>query len=360
MACCPNCATELKTVRQRDGLFYHCQGCDGRAVTIPQIRRVCGDRFATGLLRRINANPTIGDRGCPFCRQRMRRFESMDPPLELDACATCSAVWFDPYEFEAVPEGAIESVDAARLRGIETEAVWKLERNKPRGITDEAPDDDWKTIPAFFGFPVETECSALSQKPWFTWALCLTIAAISIASFFDLDRVVDRFGFVPQDALRFGGATFLTSFFLHAGILHLVGNLYFLLIFGDNVEDCLGGKRFLLLLLASTLAGDLLHLAAQSSSDIPCVGASGGISGVIVFYALQFPKARLGFLFRYFVMFRWVQMPAWVALGLWMGLQTLTVILQVNGFSNVAATAHLGGAMAGFLLWLVWGERAMH
>jgi membrane associated rhomboid family serine protease len=90
---------------------------------------------------------------------------------------------------------------------------------------------------------------------------------------------------------------------------------------------------------------------------VPCVGASGGISGVIVFYALQFPRARLGFLMRYFFYFRWIQFPAWVALVLWLLMQTFTVVMQISGFSNVAATAHLGGAAAGFFLWLEWRRR---
>jgi membrane associated rhomboid family serine protease len=110
-----------------------------------------------------------------------------------------------------------------------------------------------------------------------------------------------------------------------------------------------------LLIFAATLTGDAVHLLAEPASTVPCIGASGGISGVIVFYALQFPHARLGFLFRYgYVIFRWIQIPAWVALGLWMLLQSGMVLLQLNGFSNVAATAHLGGAAAGFGFWLAW------
>jgi membrane associated rhomboid family serine protease len=169
-----------------------------------------------------------------------------------------------------------------------------------------------------------------------------------------LRTAVGEFGFVPAEALRLGGLTWLTSFFLHGGILHLIGNLYFLLIFGDNVEDHLGRWRYLLLILAATLTGDLVHVLAAPQSTVPSIGASGGISGVIVFYALQFPKARLAFLFRYFLYFRWLQIPAWAALVLWMLLQFFTAALQLSGLSNTAATAHLGGAAAGFLLWLKW------
>lgn len=361
MPVCPNCGGTLHTVRQREGVFFHCRDCGGRAVTIPQIRRVAGDRFAIKVLRQINANEHFGERSCPFCTRMMRQFESLEPPLELDACKACGAVWFDPQEFEAVPEGFLESPEATRLRGIEAHATWRLEREKERdrgrSLTGDAPDDEWKAIPAFFGLPVESETSELSGRPWATWMTALLIAGASIAAFSNLRAAVDALGFIPAEAWRYGGLTFLTSFFLHGGLLHLAGNLYFFLIFGDNVEDYIGRWRYLLLLFGATLAGDVVHLLANPSSTVPCVGASGGISGVIVFYALQFPHARLGFMFRYWFRFQWVHMPAWFALILWLGLQSYTALMQWKGFSNVAATAHLGGAAAGFLFWLAWRKR---
>lgn len=357
MPLCPHCRTGLRTVRQREGLFYYCPICHGRAVTLPQIRRVAGDRCATSLLRRINQSTGPGGAHCPFCAMAMRRVFAAEPPLELDSCKPCGVVWFDANEFETLPEGAIESPDAARLRGIEVLATHKLEAMKPQGVTDDAPDADWKTIPALFGLPVESGINPLSRHPWLTWSLALAIAAISIVAFFHLTTAVGRYGFVPAEAWRLGGATWLTSFFLHGDLWHLVGNLYFLLIFGDNVEDCLGRGRYVLLLLTATLTGNALHWLVAPHSTIPCIGASGGISGVIVFYALQYPRARLGILLRYFFYFRWVQFPAWVALVLWLLLQMLTAVLQVSGFSHVGATAHLGGAVAGLVLWWRWRAR---
>jgi Zn-finger nucleic acid-binding protein len=200
MPACPACGTALETIRQREGLYFECPSCHGRAITFPQIRRVAGDRYTTSLLRQINANDNSAGRGCPFCTRSMRRFESKEPPLVLDACKTCGVVWFDPAEFNAVPEGAIESPDAARLRGIEAEAT----------------------------------------------------------------------------------------------------------------------------------------------------------SGVIVFYALQFPKAKIGHVVRFGFYFRWIQMPAWVLLILWLLMQGFILMLQLKGRSHVGATAHLGGALAGVLLWLRW------
>ena len=129
--------------------------------------------------------------------------------------------------------------------------------------------------------------------------------------------------------------------------MHLVGNLYFLLIFGSNVEDCLGRWRFLTLIFLATLAGDALHVMAQPHSIVACIGASGGISAAIAFYALKFPQARLDFLLR-----GWVPIPAWAAFILWLVQQGVSASLQLAGFSHVAGMAHLGGAAVGFLFWL--------
>jgi len=283
----------------------------------------------------------------------MRVFPGPGPGPTLDACRTCTTVWFDPHEFDAVPEGRVESADQLELRAREALARLQLEHLKETE-SDQAPDELWKTIPALFGFPVETQAPAVSGWPWLTWAVALAVTGVSLLAFGDLEGAVQQFGFVPAKALRYGGLTLLTSFFLHGGVFHLIGNLYFLLVFGDNVEDALGRARYALLLLGATLAGDLVHWLAAPDSAVPCVGASGGISGVIVFYALRFPQARLGVLFRYWLYFRWIQMPAWVALGFWLVLQVLGVSLQLAGFSSVAATAHLGGAAAGFVAWLYW------
>jgi membrane associated rhomboid family serine protease len=92
----------------------------------------------------------------------------------------------------------------------------------------------------------------------------------------------------------------------------------------------------------------------EPRSLVPCIGASGGISAVLVFYALQFPRAKLGFLLFIAWQFRWIYIPAWGALLLWLLMQMLGVFLQLRGFSNVAATAHLGGSAIGFVLWLWW------
>jgi membrane associated rhomboid family serine protease len=353
MPVCPLCQTPLATVRQREGIYYRCDSCTGRAVTVPQVRRVAGDRFATQMLRQINSATQPSGRFCPFCEGLMKQFTIQDPPLTLDSCKTCAVVWFDPNEFEAVPEGAIEATDQLQIRGREALALEKIKRIERETRRDDAmPDETWKWVAAFVGMPVEMDERGLSRIPWVNWSLCIAIILISVVGFTDLRNAIDRFGLIPAQAFRDGGFTFLSSFFLHAGVWHLISNLYFLFIFGNTVEDYLGRIKFGLLVLFAAMGGDILDMALQPRSHIPSIGASGGISGVIAFYALQFPRARLGF----FTRFCWIQIPAWGAFALWILLQIITSFQQMAGLSNVSGLAHLGGAAIGFLLWIWWGN----
>ena len=148
---------------------------------------------------------------------------------------------------------------------------------------------------------------------------------------------------------RHYGLTFITSFFLHGGIIHLLGNLYFLLIFGDNVEDFLGKAKYLLLIGLSAFAGDILHIVADPRAQVPSIGASGGIAGVLVYYCLQFPKAKVGLL----IWFRWIRIPVGWMLAFWVAGQILGTVKQLSGFGSVSALAHLGGAIVGVLFWWV-------
>jgi membrane associated rhomboid family serine protease len=90
---------------------------------------------------------------------------------------------------------------------------------------------------------------------------------------------------------------------------------------------------------------------------MPCIGASGGISGLITFYALRYPGARLSIWIGYWLRSYWLQIPAWGAFALWALFQLFGAYQQISGFSTVSAVAHLGGAAAGFTLWLVWRKR---
>ncbi len=151
---------------------------------------------------------------------------------------------------------------------------------------------------------------------------------------------------------------FLTSMFLHGGLMHLGGNMLFLYIFGDNLEDELGHTRFLGFYLASGLAAGYAQYISDPGSLAPMVGASGAIAGVMGGYLLMFPKARVDVLFIFIIIFRVFPMPAWIMLGLWFGLQIFSGIGASSETGGVAYWAHAGGFAAGILLMVpLWRAR---
>jgi membrane associated rhomboid family serine protease/Zn-finger nucleic acid-binding protein len=303
---------------------------------------------------------------CPHCRQTMQLVRM--PPeyggLELDVCRHCQAIWFDPSEYEQVPHGVpvARRVDQLPVdpRAREAAAMMDLKTVQARQEAAEEHEADtgaiaaWKWIPGLFGMPVEINQPTMHTRPWITWGLGAVLAAVFLLTMSSLESAVKSWGFLPQAWSRHAGLTVLTSFFLHGGLLHLAGNLYFFLVFGDNVEDHLGKFKFVLLLIFSHLAGMVLHGVLDPRGDLPLVGASAGISGVIAFYAIAFPRTRLGLLF---FLFFWLRLPAIAMLLLYAGLQVLGALTQIEGFGSVSNLGHLGGLVIGVLAALIWRSR---
>jgi rhomboid family protein len=170
--------------------------------------------------------------------------------------------------------------------------------------------------------------------------------------------VVTQLGFIPYHVdLWLAGSKpaayaivpVFTSMFLHAGWMHLIGNMLFLYIFGDNVEDRLGHFRYLITYLLCGLGASLTHLIFNLHSRVPTVGASGAIAGVLGAYFLLFPSARVLTWFGFFVLW----LPAWLVLGYWFVLQFLSGAADTISNSQadpVAVWAHVGGFISGLLL----------
>ena len=360
MFLCPNCESRLSRSVGEQGVIWTCPSCRGHAVGLALLRRLVERHEINCLWQAARHNKTPGLRCCPACENPMVEISARPEPgsFKLDVCVPCEFFWFDTHEFESMPVAEPElSEDEAKsarpLPQAAREAIALAEMERIREQTQgeefgsEPPDEWWKFIPGLLGLPIEYENNGLHQLPWATWGLAALTILISLFAFQDLREAVNSFGFISNDMWRLGGLTMVSSFFLHVSILHLLGNMYFLLVFGDNVEDYLGRHRFLWLILCSALVGDLFHAIADPHGQIPCVGASGGIAGIIVFYALEFPHARLGFL----MWWHWLKMPAYFALILFLIYQAVMASWQVMGASQVSALAHLGGATTGFLCW---------
>jgi len=152
--------------------------------------------------------------------------------------------------------------------------------------------------------------------------------------------------------------SYVTATFLHGGWMHLGGNMLFLWIFGDNLEEEMGHIGFLIFYLACGVLANVAHVWTDPSSLVPLVGASGSIAGIMGGYLLLFPKAKVDVLFIFIVFFKIWPIPAWIMLGVWFALQLTSGVGSDASVGGVAYWAHVGGFVIGLALTLpVWLRR---
>lgn len=199
------------------------------------------------------------------------------------------------------------------------------------------------------------------RTPYVTWALIVanTLIFLGYYRLFSDERALAEFfftyGLVPAIA---DPSTFLTSMFLHGGIMHLGGNMLFLYVFGDNLEDEMGHVPFLLFYLFGGFAAAAAQFLSDPSSTVPMVGASGAIAGVMGGYLLLYPKARVDVLIFIIIFIRIIPIPAWIVLGAWFGIQLVQGAATPIEGGGVAYWAHAGGFVAGLLLTIpLWLRR---
>ena len=189
------------------------------------------------------------------------------------------------------------------------------------------------------------------RTPIVTWTLIGLISAVWIYQISGDASVIESWGLIPSKVTEGDVSEYtrlLSSMFVHASWLHLVGNLWFLHIFGDNVEDALGRGPFLAFYLAGGLAATATHVAIEPGSTLPMVGASGAIAAVLGAYLLLYPRARVVALV--FVFF--AEVPAWVFLFVWFGLQLFEAFSSFGAQAGggTAFFAHVGGFVAGLVM----------
>jgi membrane associated rhomboid family serine protease len=202
-------------------------------------------------------------------------------------------------------------------------------------------------------FPIGDDNSARRSVPYVTYAL----VAINVLVFFlelnNGDAFIQEWAFIPT---RFSAdpaaniPTVFSAMFMHGGWLHLGGNMLYLWIFGDNVEDRFGHVKYLLFYLLAGIAATFAQYFMLPESNVPNVGASGAIAGVLGAYILMFPRARINVLLGRSV----IAMPALVVLGFWIVLQLVSGVGTIGrtdaDVGGIAYMAHVGGFVAGFLM----------
>jgi membrane associated rhomboid family serine protease len=211
--------------------------------------------------------------------------------------------------------------------------------------------------------PIGDDNSARRTVPIVTYALLAINIIVFIIELGGGDAFIEKWAFIPNRFLANPTGDFITLFtsmFMHAGWLHLASNMLYLWIFGDNVEDRFGHVKFLVFYLLCGLAATFAQLLFGSGSDLPNLGASGAIAGVLAAYVILFPQGRIRVLMGQQTM----QVSALIVIGLWILLQLFSGIGSITSSTatgGVAYMAHIGGFVAGLLLTFLFrgGRKAL-
>ena len=200
-------------------------------------------------------------------------------------------------------------------------------------------------------------------QPSYTFPfVTVAIIVLNVAAFlyefsmdpYELNFFIAHYGVIPT---RFQWMDVLTSIFLHGGWMHLIGNMWFLWIYGDNVEDILGHSQYLLFYLLCGVAATMVHIAFNMDSRAPTIGASGAIAGVMGAYVVKFPHSRITTLVPITIFLTTVDIPAYFILLYWFVIQFFSGVGSVGhshlSQGGVAWFAHIGGFLAGVVLILV-------
>ncbi len=217
----------------------------------------------------------------------------------------------------------------------------------------------------FVLFPYKDDNQA-RKFPWFTWVIITANLWVFFAWQFSLPpseqaAYFSNFAFLPVTFFGQLGfeetgdviwewATVFTSMFSHGGVAHVLGNMLFLYLYGDNVEDAMGKVRFFLFYLTCGLLAAVSQGLVDPSSNVPMVGASGAISGVIAGYLLLYPRANVRVFYWFIIFVGTVMVPAYLVLGIWVIEQILAFPASMSDGGGVAIAAHLGGFAAGIVL----------
>jgi membrane associated rhomboid family serine protease len=208
-------------------------------------------------------------------------------------------------------------------------------------------------------FPIGDDDSSSRTVPLVTYALIALNVLFFFVELSGGNAFIEKWAFVPSRFLANPSVDFLTIFtsmFMHAGWVHLGGNMLYLWIFGDNVEDRFGHIKFSIFYLLCGVAATFAQLAFSSGSNVPNLGASGAIAGVLGAYILMFPQGKVNVLMGRGV----IPMPALVVIGLWIVLQFFSGIGSITTTADtggVAYMAHIGGFIAGFVLTFLFGGK---
>jgi membrane associated rhomboid family serine protease/Zn-finger nucleic acid-binding protein len=287
------------------------------------------------------------NRLCPQCNSPLKKFNySYDSNIILDKCLKCDGIWADGVEVQKVASYLKDNPEIISLGKDLVKQVQVMEDLKELGSFKK--DFEGKGVPFWPYFPriilPLSDDVPKEKMPAVTVsiiAVCLIIYVCQFIYVTDAGGFFYKYGFLPWNFFSLG---LFSSMFLHIGPLHLVGNMLFLWIFGDNVEDRFSHLGFVFFYLLCGIFASLVHSIFNSGSNLPVIGASGAVSGVMGAYYIFYPGARIKLL----VWYRIVHLPAVFYLAVWFVYQFAAGILSKSGmYLDVAWFAHIGGFVFG-------------
>jgi membrane associated rhomboid family serine protease len=354
MLACPNCSTRLSRQSFGHGVVYACPKCGGRSMGLGLLHKMdISNNFMRDLWAKAVSPKTARLRDCPHCGQSMAEVvnDIGDKALTLDVCTSCQSVWFDPKEHELlphkpkVPENQLS--DAAKQALLEIELA-EMRQTQKEEEESAPPEQLWQRAVSMLGLPVLENGDEIEVRPFMIWGLALTCLLVYIFIRKDVESAMMAWGFIPELWYRHGGLTYITSFFLHANILHLGINLYFLLIFGDHLEGLLGRWKLLMLIFGSHIAGLTVHYMIMPHSVMPLVGASAGVAGILAYFTVSFPRARIALAWGFFGRrLGWTRLPVLFFLMFFVISELTPSFMNTGMPSDKVSLAFMGGMAVG-------------
>jgi membrane associated rhomboid family serine protease len=369
-AICPKCYTDLNQVTHRDVTVDLCPGCMGLWLDPGELAQIRGARedipSASNAVASAIHQEEISTYICPRCEGAFETFEyTPGSGLYIDRCQDCQGIWLDAGELKKIksltsmPSGlSIRSHtrDQARLNQLVQAESKRLKVDQQYQQSRGSSSAGVYFFQLLTGLPVEVHAPR-ERFPRITLGLiisCCLVFLYQLSEGSGTEGFYTTYGLVPayiKEGHGFGGL--FSSLFIHGGLLHLLGNMYFLWLFGDNVEDRFSRFGYLVFYLFCGVAAALIHVASTSGSHdyIPTVGASGAISGIMGAYLVLYPRNKM-YQVIWFIQFR---ISAALYLLFWIGLQIFFSSLDPGSETGgVAWFAHIGGFAVGAIgIWLL-------
>lgn len=330
-------------------MFWSCSSCDGRVATVDFLRNGADHEAVNALWQAVRTPLEPSRRVCPSCARPMRIavVQSDAWTVPIDACATCQCVWFDRGEIERLGK---RSSRAARTLSPRAREV--LARAEVGGLAADAeanfdPDvETWQDVLAALGFPVVLDRAGTTARPWIVIGLVTTMLFSGLAALTTAPGLVTTLGFPNGSSFAAWCASFVGSPWVTASWWSLVPTLYFLAVFGGEVELALGRARFVGFALLAVAAGHAGFLVTEPGPDVVHVGAGALVSACLAFFVSLFPRARIYFAARVvpWLWLRFLALPAWLWFALWLA----TLLVQaVRPERHAMATSSLAGSLLG-------------